>query len=379
MDTQTEALRKCEICGSALAAANKGAECFYHELETQLTFDDPSKSTPSRRGRKMPQSLGDNAKTVMDRLKAISISDRNREIFVARYGLGNGWEHVKTLEELGTQFGLTPQRIHKIVEYVWSVLWGEHETKEDWFTKQEVSVETVITEVARAFGVSVEDIMGDHRFARVALARQVAMYILKTKLGHTLSDIAHALKREDHTTVLHGVRRVKGMLMSDTSLQQKIAAVYRACYPEEHFAPCRQCGAIVFRRDGDTVYFALVLDFFGRWTHPKGYIGEGETDEACALRKTREEIGLQTTHIVERLGEAEFVGSSRYGFQRKQVKYFLIETSDTEIVLGRSQGFRDAGWFSFDKAVTLDMYPDVRQLWLKAVAIVDSSKEKRAT
>jgi chromosomal replication initiator protein len=56
----------------------------------------------------------------------------------------------------------------------------------------------------------------------IALARQVAMYFLREKLGINLVEVAFLLKRRDHTTVMHGVEKIKQMIMKDTSFKEEI-------------------------------------------------------------------------------------------------------------------------------------------------------------
>src|SRR3990167_2259349 len=51
-------------------------------------------------------------------------------------------------------------------------------------------------------------------------------------------------------------------------------------------------GAVVFAKDGEDIYLALVHDVFGRWTLSKGKIEPGEKVEDGMVRDIKEEIGL---------------------------------------------------------------------------------------
>jgi len=62
----------------------------------------------------------------------------------------------------------------------------------------------VLDEVAAAAGVSVADILGPSRRARVVAARQAVMAVLHRR-GWSSPRIGRALRR-DHSTVLHGIR-----------------------------------------------------------------------------------------------------------------------------------------------------------------------------
>lgn len=62
------------------------------------------------------------------------------------------------------------------------------------------------------FGITRQDFLSPSRKARVAWPRQVAMYYAKTLTGRNLSTIAISFHKQDHTTVLHAVRKVQGLL-----------------------------------------------------------------------------------------------------------------------------------------------------------------------
>lgn len=68
-----------------------------------------------------------------------------------------------------------------------------------------VVLRTVI-DSAREYEVSAQDILGESRTRSIAQARQVVFYRLHTS-GFSLSQIGRLLQR-DHSTVLHGVRKV---------------------------------------------------------------------------------------------------------------------------------------------------------------------------
>jgi chromosomal replication initiator protein len=67
----------------------------------------------------------------------------------------------------------------------------------------------IIEVIAEREGVSVDDIVGQNRSVRVAVPRQLAMYILYELHGVSLPQVGELLGR-DHTTVMHGRDKVKG-------------------------------------------------------------------------------------------------------------------------------------------------------------------------
>lgn len=129
-------------------------------------------------------------------------------------------------------------------------------------------------------------------------------------------------------------------------------------------------GAVVYARKDDQIYFAFVHDVFGYWTLSKGHIEAGENEEEATTRELKEEIGLDIK-IVEKLGQNEYVASHpEKGKIRKQVFYFLAESSYQELRLGTSGGLDKASWFRLTDIVDLKMYDDIVPIIMKAIDIV---------
>ena len=91
--------------------------------------------------------------------------------------------------------------------------------------RAEATPDQVIREVAGQFGVSVEQIMGRGRTVPVAQARQVAMYLLIVEMGLTPSNVGRLLAGRNHSTVIHGVERIRGLIANDERLRQSVNGV----------------------------------------------------------------------------------------------------------------------------------------------------------
>lgn len=76
---------------------------------------------------------------------------------------------------------------------------------------------------AAAFGVTREAIDGQRRTAKIAEARQVAMF-LAHRAGNTLQAVGAAFRR-DHSNVIHACKRVRAMLANDHYKGGKISAL----------------------------------------------------------------------------------------------------------------------------------------------------------
>ncbi|MEK7646827.1 MAG: transcription antitermination factor NusB [Patescibacteria group bacterium] len=130
-------------------------------------------------------------------------------------------------------------------------------------------------------------------------------------------------------------------------------------------------GAVVCRKEGDDILYALVHDVFGFWTLSKGRLKEGEDAHDGALREVREELGISDLQITVELGQNEYVASDpERGQLRKAVTYFLAFTPEITLKLSSGGGLDDVKWFKYDELEGLKIYDDIRGLLVKAQAIL---------
>jgi 8-oxo-dGTP pyrophosphatase MutT (NUDIX family) len=130
-------------------------------------------------------------------------------------------------------------------------------------------------------------------------------------------------------------------------------------------------GAVVYSRNGEDIYLALVHDIFGHWTLSKGKLEEGESEEGGTIRELKEEIGLDIV-IKEKIGENEYTASHpEKGKMRKHVNYFLAEAPYQPLKLEEGKGgLDDAQWFKLAEILDLNLYDDMIPVFTKAVNIL---------
>ncbi|WKZ26530.1 MAG: transcription antitermination factor NusB [Candidatus Paceibacterota bacterium] len=129
-------------------------------------------------------------------------------------------------------------------------------------------------------------------------------------------------------------------------------------------------GAVVYAKDNEQVYLALVHDVFGHWTLSKGKVKDGEDPVEGVKRKAKEEVGLDVV-VEKELGSNEYVAHDpERGRVKKQVKYFLARSDFGDIKLGESGGLDDAKWFKLKDILELNFYDDVMPIVIKAVKIL---------
>ena len=74
-----------------------------------------------------------------------------------------------------------------------------------------VSIENIQKTVADYYKIRVADLLSKKRSRSIARPRQVAMALAKELTNHSLPEIGDAFGGRDHTTVLHGCRRIEGL------------------------------------------------------------------------------------------------------------------------------------------------------------------------
>ena len=94
--------------------------------------------------------------------------------------------------------------------------------------ERKIPESAVIGAVSSHYGVSVEAIKGRKRDKKTALARQVAMYLLREESQLGQAAIGHALGGKAHNTVMHGCERISNQLNVDAQLRRDLISIRQA-------------------------------------------------------------------------------------------------------------------------------------------------------
>lgn len=98
--------------------------------------------------------------------------------------------------------------------------------KQEQKHQERLHPQDVIKTVAAYYELKPSHIKGNSRKQNIALARQIVMYFLRSKMGLNLEEVAFMVKRKDHTTVMHAVEKVKNLMMKDDSFKEDIQRMY---------------------------------------------------------------------------------------------------------------------------------------------------------
>lgn len=79
------------------------------------------------------------------------------------------------------------------------------------YPHQRQQAQAILREVARAWSVQVDDLLARRRDQYIVPARQVAMYLVRERVGLSLLDLGKLFGR-DHTTIKHAVVKAPAYL-----------------------------------------------------------------------------------------------------------------------------------------------------------------------
>ena len=90
-----------------------------------------------------------------------------------------------------------------------------------------ITPELVIEVASDLFGFSIADLTGPNRGRPLVLARQIAMYVLRQLTDHSYPAIARAFGGRDHTTVIHAVNKIEGLMPERAKVYQDVERLTR--------------------------------------------------------------------------------------------------------------------------------------------------------
>lgn len=93
---------------------------------------------------------------------------------------------------------------------------------------KQVSIDNIQRIVAEYYKIKVSDVLSKRRSRSIARPRQVAMALSKELTNHSLPEIGNAFGGRDHTTVLHGVRKIKELRETNADISEDYKNLLRS-------------------------------------------------------------------------------------------------------------------------------------------------------
>ena len=95
---------------------------------------------------------------------------------------------------------------------------------------QSVSPKTFLEAVAAFYNLKMDDLIGKNKEQRVALPRQIAMFLLRKDTSYSFPFIGHEVGGRDHTTVMHAYNKISKELEVNNRLREEIEMIKKRVY-----------------------------------------------------------------------------------------------------------------------------------------------------
>ena len=93
---------------------------------------------------------------------------------------------------------------------------------------RKLSIEDIQRKVAEHYNIKLADLVGQKRVRTIARPRQVAMYLAKQMTTRSLPEIGRRFGGRDHTTIMHGVRKIEELCAEDHGMAEDVQLLRRA-------------------------------------------------------------------------------------------------------------------------------------------------------
>ena len=92
---------------------------------------------------------------------------------------------------------------------------------------RKLTIEEIQRKVAEHYNIRLSDMIGPKRLRNIARPRQVAMYLAKQMTPRSLPEIGRRFGGRDHTTIMHGVRKIEELMAIDSQLSDDLQLLRR--------------------------------------------------------------------------------------------------------------------------------------------------------
>lgn len=93
-----------------------------------------------------------------------------------------------------------------------------------------ISIEKILRVVGDLFNTSTDDLLSAKRNKELVWPRQIIMYLLRHEMNLSFPKIGKELNKKDHTTIMHGVKKIEKEIATNDDLQKELAILKEKLY-----------------------------------------------------------------------------------------------------------------------------------------------------
>ena len=93
---------------------------------------------------------------------------------------------------------------------------------------RKVTIEEIQRKVSEHYAIRLSDMLGPRRPRNLARPRQIAMWLCKNMTSRSLPEIGRKFGKRDHTTIMHGIRKIDELRQADSQVADDLELLQRA-------------------------------------------------------------------------------------------------------------------------------------------------------
>lgn len=153
-----------------------------------------------------------------------------RALTQLRYRLEANGELTSRIDRIEGRLDLLESNVAQILRMMRNASTAslEESTKDPAFRRETITgptIEAIQKAVSEYYELEVHALKASSRAKKVALARQIAMYLVRRHTNMGLREIGASFGGRDHTTVLHGYRRIEAALKEDNRIRAAVESI----------------------------------------------------------------------------------------------------------------------------------------------------------
>lgn len=97
-------------------------------------------------------------------------------------------------------------------------------------TRKNITMKHLIDAICDFYNIEIEDIMGKTREQRIALPRQILMFLMRDEMKQSFPSIGRELGGRDHTTIMHAHKKIVRESENNIQLKQELETIKQNIY-----------------------------------------------------------------------------------------------------------------------------------------------------